>query len=169
MVVRRSVARLLHVRIRNKMVPHKTNLFDPEVEAGCWSARKVQRMPPFCRNTATFTHNTVECTTDSAELNTIASDLWRLCYEHVTNALATNSTKCVHMIPQVQAFAYNWPCCTALRLYCRNKVLNHFDWFTTVRKAGSLQNVISISRNAGYNLVESSFTTLYQLHQLFSM
>jgi hypothetical protein len=50
-------------------------------------------MPPVRHNTATFTHNNLECTTDSAELNTIASDLWRLCYEHVTNALATNSTK----------------------------------------------------------------------------
>lgn len=169
MVVRGSVARLLHVRIRNKMVPHKTNLSDPEIEAGCWSARRVQKMPPVRHNTATFTPNNLECTTDSAELNTIASDLWRLCYEHVTIALATNSTKCVHIIPQVQVFALNWPCCTSLRLYCRNEMLNHFDWFTTVRLVGSLQNVISSSCNADYNLVESSFTTLYQLQQLFSM
>jgi len=126
-------------------------------------------MPPVRHNTATFTHNTLVCTAHSAELNTIASDLWRLCYEHVINALSTNSTKCVHMIPQVQAFAFNWPRCTSLRLYCRNKMLNHFDWFTTVRKAGLLQNVISSSCNAGYNLVESSSSTLYQLQQLFNM
>jgi hypothetical protein len=169
MVVRGIIARLHHVRIRNKMVPHKTNLSDPEVEAGCWSARKVHKMPPVSHYTATFTHNSLQRTTDSTELNTIASDLWRLCCEHVTNALATNSTKCIHMISQVQAFAFKWPCSTSLRLYCRNKMLYHFDWFTTVRKAGSLQNVISSSCNAGYNLVENSFTTLYQLQQLFSM
>jgi hypothetical protein len=150
------------------MVPHKTNLSDPEVEAGCWSARRVQKMPPVRHNTATFTHNNLKCTTDSAELNTIASDLWRLCYEHVTNALATNSIKCVHMILQALAFALNWPCWMSLRLYCRNKMLTYFDWFTAVRKAGSLHNVISSSCNAGYNLVESCFTTLYQLQQLFS-
>ena len=92
------------------MVPHKTNLSDPEVEAGCRSARKVQKMPPVRHNTVTFTHNTTDRTTNTARLNTIASDLWRLCYEHVTNALATNSTKCFHIL-QVQAFVFSWPCC----------------------------------------------------------
>lgn len=38
------------------MVPHKTNLSDPKVEAGCRSARNVQKMPPVRHNTATFKH-----------------------------------------------------------------------------------------------------------------
>ena len=137
MVVRRSVAGLLHVRIRNKMLPHKTNLSDPEVEAGCLSARRVQKMPLVRHNTATLTHNTLECTTDSAELNTIASDLWRLCYEHVTNALVTNSTKWVHMIAQVQAFlpidlVARLCVCTA-EIKCLIILIVHYgskSWFT---------------------------------------
>jgi len=50
------------------MVPHKTNLSDPQVETGCWKALQSNRCHP---SATTLLHHT----TDSAELTTIASDL----------------------------------------------------------------------------------------------
>jgi hypothetical protein len=126
------------------MVPHKTNLSDPEVKAGCRSARKVQKMPPVRHNTATFTHGTWDA--PRIQLN------WRQLLES-SGGYATNKSP-LPTLPTVRSvftLSKRWlsnDLGTSLRLYCRNEMLNDVDWFTTDRD-DSLQN-ISSSSNAGY-------------------